>query len=384
MVDSEDVHIGPDAAGRDVTGAGTVHADASTRRIGALDGLRAFAAAAVVWHHCVDETTGYFGRGVGVIAFFAISGFLITRLLFRDQARLGQVAIGAFWLRRALRIFPLYFAVIGLYAVLVARLEAGTAAGAAFWQSLPYYMTFTTNWFVDRSPGERVIFYFAWSLAVQEQFYLLWPAIVGHVRRRRAVLFPLAFLFAHETAVWLASVGLLRHGLSVRIFTGLDTPIFLGVLAAFALDHPRSAEMARRACGRRWSVPLGVTLTLLPAWVPGVPQDVLALNVTYLIVACALAPAGSVGILENPVVRHVGRVSYGIYLLHMLALNAMRHLLPGRRPFLLFAGGFPLAVLAASASYRWFEQPILRLGQRLSGAARALPPAPLPAIRTAS
>ncbi len=332
-----------------------------TPRFGALDGLRAFAAAAVVWHHASDAETSYFGRGVGVTTFFVISGFLITRLLLRERERCGTISLKGFWLRRALRIFPLYYAVLCAYVVLVAHFERGTPSGATFWASLPYYASFTTNWFVACPPGERVIFYFAWSLAVQEQFYLFWPVVLRFTRLRYASVIPFALLLAADLGGWANQTGYLQHGRVFQALTSIDTPIFFGVLAAFVLQSERGFPIVHRLAGQAWSFPVAVVLVLLPRWIPDVPRDLFRLCITFLVIACVLAPGRAARVFDNPVARHVGNVSFGIYLMHMLMLNAVRKALPGHGPLLVFALGIPLVVLAASASHRWFERPFLRL-----------------------
>src|SRR6202012_1705138 len=88
----------------------------------------------------------------------------------------GTISLKNFYARRTLRIFPLYYATLLLYTGLVVALEHGPER-AAFFASLPSYATYTSNWFVDRFAAERVIFAFCWSLATEEQFYLLWPSI---------------------------------------------------------------------------------------------------------------------------------------------------------------------------------------------------------------
>jgi peptidoglycan/LPS O-acetylase OafA/YrhL len=211
---------------------------------------------------------------------------------------------------------------------------------------------------------------------VQEQFYLIWPVILRYVRRRYAVLFPLGFLLAHDATGWLHATGALTDGLPYRVLAGMDTPIYFGVLAAIALENRLGFRIGHAIAGRRWSLPLALAATLLPGWVPQVPQDLLALSITYLVVACALAPAGSARLLDNRAAGHVGSVSYGIYLLHMLALNAVRRVLPGQGPAVTFALAFPLAVLVSTASYRWFEQPILRLRERSPATRHGRHPAP--------
>lgn len=333
-----------------------------TRRFDALDGLRALAGAAVVWHHSSgDQATGFFGRSVGVTTFFVISGFLITRMLFQESDRTGTISVARFWARRALRIFPLYYGVLALYVVLVARFEHGTPSGAGFWASLPWYLTFTTNWFVGRTPGERVIFYFAWSLAVQEQFYLVWPIVLRFVRRRWAVVLPLAFLLTADVAGWAADAGWLHRGLAYRAFVSLDSPIFLGVLAAFLLQNRHGFRVAQRIAEQPWSVPAALVLVVTSGMIPEVPQDLFGLCITYLVIASVLAPPPLARVLGHPLPRHVGNVSFGIYLLHMLALNAVRGALPWQGPAVLFGLGFPLSILAATASRRWFERIFLKL-----------------------
>jgi peptidoglycan/LPS O-acetylase OafA/YrhL len=332
-----------------------------TRRFAALDGLRAFAAAAVVWHHANQGATGFFNRSIGVTTFFIISGFLITRILLREREQTETIRIGRFWMRRVLRIFPLYYAVLAVYVLLVARMEHGTQSGAGFWASLPYFLTFTTNWFVDRTPGERVIFYFAWSLAVQEQFYLFWPVILRYVRKRNAIAIPLAFLLVSDLAMWTGVVPNLEGSLVYRMVASLDSPIFFGVLAAIILESERGFRLVHRVAGQPWSIPAAASLVLLPVWYPGEPRDLFGLSITYFVAACVLAPRWTTRIVATPVALHIGNVSYGIFLMHMLALNAVRRLLPDAGPMLVFALGFPLVVLVATASHRWFEQPFMRL-----------------------
>lgn len=350
-------------------------------RFGALEGLRAFAAAAVVWNHTANPRAGYFGRGVGVTTFFVLSGFLITRMLLRERDSTGTIAVGRFYLRRTLRIFPVYYAVLALYVLLVARFERGTEAGAVFWSSLPYYLTFTTNWFVELAADGRVIFYFAWSLAVQEQFYVLWPVVLRHLRLRWAFLIPVAVLVSEDLGRLLLGLGYIDHGWVYRVLTGFDTPIFLGVLAALLLHDRRTFWLMDAVAGRSWSLPLAVALVALPAALPDVPQEVFRLCVTYLVVACVLATGPALRPLSNGLVRHVGKVSYGIYLFHMLVLNVVRRMLPGGGPGVWFALGFPATVLLAAASWRWMETPILRLRETRTAALvtdPGIPPSPSP------
>src|SRR6478609_3641264 len=165
---------------------GTDHAEFLARRhFASLDGLRGMSIIAVVWHHTASRAfpnVAFLQHGdYGVALFFVISGFLITTLLIREKEAHGDISLRAFYARRALRIFPLYYAVLLAYTALVLVAERGTSAGAEFLGNLPYFVTYTNNYFVGN--GDRVIFYFAWSLAAEEQFYLVWPFLEKRVRR---------------------------------------------------------------------------------------------------------------------------------------------------------------------------------------------------------
>ncbi len=320
-------------------------------RLDALDGLRAVASALVVGHHCAGNVV-FFNRSIGVTLFFVMSGYLITRMVIREKGRTGTVAVGSFLARRALRTFPLYYAILAVYVVLVTLLERGTTAGAEFWARLPWFATFTSNWLGPAPESARVIFYFAWSLAVQEQFYLIWPLVLRHARRRWAAVLPLVLLVAPHVA-WLGSAR--------SIAAGLSSPIYLGALLAIALENRRAFSWAHRIAGQAWSVPAAALVLFAPAFLSSEPAVVVELAACYLVAACALSSGPAVRPLRLPAVMQVGRVSYGVYLLHMLVLHAVQRLLPHQGALVVFVPTFGIAIGLALASFRWFERPIMRL-----------------------
>jgi len=195
--------------------AATAHAAFRARKyFGEIDGLRAFAIAAVAWNHS-GHGPDNFGHGLGVVLFFVLSGFLITTLLLREESKTGTISLTGFYARRSLRIFPLYFSVLALYVVLVLVVEKGSPEGRQFFSNLPYYLTFTANYFVTWEEGKRTIFYFAWSLSAQEQFYTIWPVVVRYLRPWWA---PVAVMVG--TLVATEAVG--RHGERVSLVLKAD------------------------------------------------------------------------------------------------------------------------------------------------------------------
>jgi peptidoglycan/LPS O-acetylase OafA/YrhL len=228
-----------------------------TDRFGSLDGLRCLSIVAVIWCHTAANAwpgVPLLSRGyLGVELFFAISGFLITTLLLRERRQSGCIALRNFYVRRTLRIFPLYYTVLLIYTLVVWFGEKNPEARVGFFQNLPYYASYTSNWFVALIGG-RVIFYFAWSLAAEEQFYLFWPTMEKTLRGYWPVLAMSVGVFV----VLGAQLGLLDRMLPVdtfvhRIITRVPLAICLGVLLAHLLDDPRGYALARRLLGAWWS-----------------------------------------------------------------------------------------------------------------------------------
>lgn len=339
-----------------------------------LDGLRFLSIVPVVWHHSTSGPwPGILGKGpVGVELFFAISGFLITTRLLREQRSRGAVAIGQFYARRALRIFPLYYAVLALYVVRAWLFLPASPMRAHFFHSLPFWMTYTADWFVDTAVLHPIIFSFGWSLAVEEQFYLVWPWIV---RAGRGWLFPVAtaalFVVADQGAeqgyfdrIWPAA------GLAHRMIVSVSTPICLGALMAYALDRPRSFAVAFRVLGHRVSAPLAFLAVIALLYADGPPIFALHVALVLLVGACCLrADHGLTRLTDAAPLRWIGTVSYGVYLVHVSAITAWKLILPSAwiSAPLVFALSLGVSLLIAAASFRWFERPFLRLGDRFRG-----------------
>jgi peptidoglycan/LPS O-acetylase OafA/YrhL len=345
------------------------------RYFGSLDGLRTLSIVPVVWHHSTPHIyAGALGRGpVGVDLFFAISGFLITTLLVRERAVRGHVDLGAFYLRRSLRIFPLYYTVLALHVAYAAWVRPHWAPCQEFLQRWPYFASYTANWFETKTSAGPVLFAFAWSLCTEEQFYAFWAPVLRWARSLwlAAVVMSSALLLDLIVERGLLTLGLSSTG--VRILTSFATPIGFGALLALALTHPTLERCLLYWLARPYSAPIVAVLVVSLIVKPWAPVTALHLLLAVLVVCCAVRrDNGLARLLDNAVMRWGGKVSYGVYLLHVPVIGAMRTLLPQLRgqAFVVFALALPMSIALASVSFVVVEQPLTRWGKRIAPACR--------------
>ena len=346
----------------------------------ALDGLRGLAVVAVLAFHADHLRGGY----LGVDAFFVLSGFLITALLLVERSGTGGVDLRAFWGRRARRLLPAMFATVAVSAVLV-RFVLGPSRHESFGGEALAALAYVSNWasiaeqsdywalFEAPSPLEHL-----WSLAIEEQFYVVWPVVVaaclalGRGRRRVLVGVVLAGIVASWTALRVIADG--SDGIA-RAYFGTDTraaAILLGALVALVVTgRVRSAGSVERTVGLL-AVPLaagvavgwftvGGTDPWLYRW--GLPLHGVAVAV---VLAAVTGPcAGLLGrVLALRPLTAIGAVSYGLYLWHWpiyVVFDGSRTGLDGWALTTLRVG---LSVAATLVSYHLLEQPIRR--QRLT------------------
>jgi peptidoglycan/LPS O-acetylase OafA/YrhL len=355
---------------------------AATRVFGGLDGLRALSITWVLWHHTYEVPTAWKAteRGfLGVDLFFVISGFLIVTLLLRERDRRGDISLRDFYVRRFLRIFPVYYGL--LFGLTLVYLTVGRHASTrdAFFSDLPWALAYLSNWV-----SLQTFLTITWSLSAEEQFYLLWPPLQQLGRRLgTSWVWPvLGVLLAVSQAIHFGLVDPLfaRLGLSpgepaMLKQTGF-TPILLGVGLAHLLHAPGSHAVVARVVGGRFAPIVALALLAAVASVPGDditgwPRLSMHLVMTALVAAVvirenhALMPA----LRLAPVVR-VGALSYGMYLFHMLCRDPVQRLLArldlADAHALFFLGTFLLTVLVAELSFRFYESRFLALKHRFS------------------
>lgn len=332
----------------------------------AFDGVRAVAVLLVMFSH---SPLGRAPGDLGVSAFFVLSGFLITWLLLRERADTGSISLRRFYARRTLRIFPAYY--VFLLVSLVADTVLGTPwtfglAAAAFLYGMNYYNALLGH------PSTSLAH--CWSLAVEEQFYLLWPWLFRALAPRGDAAL-VKWLSGVVIAVmsWRCVLTLGFGASEAYAYNAFDTRfdnLAIGCLLAVGLGQERFRQMAARLATSQL-LPF-VTLALLwisrerisDAWHhgPGFTVDAVLLAVLLLqLVQLTRAPLWSW--LEHPAVRALGRISYPMYLWHAWGLSAGRHvtLLP---PIGRFALGVAFTIALATASYVLVEKPFLRLKRR--------------------
>jgi peptidoglycan/LPS O-acetylase OafA/YrhL len=351
--------------------------------IAGLDGLRALAVGAVLVFHLWP--LGLPGGFIGVDVFFVISGFLITTLLLREHDREGRVDLTGFWVRRARRLLPALVLVVAA-SILGAWLVSSDLLVGIERQTIGA-LTFSSNWleigagqdyFAATAPTLLVTF---WSLAVEEQFYLIWPlALLGilQLARTMASRLTVALVIGGASALLMA-VRYQPGGNPSRVYYGTDTHLFglmIGVALAFAFSgDARILASEGWARARQW-VGLGcfAGLLVLIATLDG------ASTITYRggLVLTSLLAAGMIASLpgapnaftrvnELAPVEWIGQRSYGIYLWHWPVILLVSELLPATAPgeppsLLVVVVSLALTFGLAALSYVYVEMPIRRQG----------------------
>lgn len=352
-----------------------------TRTFASLDGLRAIAILVVVWHHAHREIEGWpvTSRGfLGVDLFFVISGFLIVTLILRERRRTGAISLRGFYVRRFLRIFPPYYLML-LIVGGTAALAPGTTSSAIL-QDLPYALVYVSNLVPMQS-----LLAISWSLATEEQFYVVVPTLERYAPR----VFPLV-LPAVYVIVMLPTFGLFPSVNMPGFFRETTFgPILLGVMLAHVLDDPRGHRSALRLLGH-WSSPiLASALVVIAASNPakdiaGSPRAAIHWSLLLLVASCVVQERHALRpFLALWPMRRIGAVSYGIYLYHLLVLHFVDKLMKrfavdsGLVRFVVAAGG---TWLVAELSYRYFEARFLLLKSRFApegrGSGARVPPVP--------
>jgi peptidoglycan/LPS O-acetylase OafA/YrhL len=342
----------------------------------ALDGMRGIAILSVMaFHfstvfengttrldHWIVSLASHGSRGVDL--FFVLSGFLITRILI--HSRDSENYLGAFYMRRVLRIFPVYFAYILFVFTVMRQVHPAAFANTSLWP----YLAYVSNWQKGTGLTDPHLNHI-WSLAVEEQFYLVWPLLV--------LLCPPRRLLHVSAAVCVLALGLRMAATGHMVPQSMFrmTPFRADALAAGAMIAV-IFQSERRNQLLKWVAAPAVGVVLLLAALLRRTPYAQPVEFSAIVVACAaaifLAAQYNPRFLRHPLLTAVGKYSYGMYVYHVLLASLLWSWLKH------YQGTVPLAALkwtfvpvaaitifaAAWLSYRYFESPFLRLKEKFT------------------
>ena len=339
------------------------------KHIPALDGMRTLAVFAVIFYHFGFEKSP---GGHGVMLFFVLSGFLITWLLLGENDRTGTVSLRAFYARRALRIFPAFytywFVILVLLLVTNKLVPWGNAVASFF---------FVSNYYIGLNHHSANAFSHTWSLSIEEQFYLLWPAMFLFLRNNLARL--MRVLVALIVVTWLFRIVLcIGFGASSSyIYAAFETRcdhFLVGCLTAVLLRRGACRSLWEKATSHAVMpfLTLGVLFCSIYFGGPLVQgyREVIGFALDPLLFALLLIQW--VALSDHPLwswlnsrpMRYLGRISYPLYLYQQVTLYPVRRILHAQPVWLQLGVAVAATVGVASLSYYCIERPFLRWKRR--------------------
>jgi peptidoglycan/LPS O-acetylase OafA/YrhL len=303
---------------------------------------------------------------VGLVLFFVLSGFLITYLLLVEQKDRRRIHIPQFYLRRILRIWPLYFIIVGVAQFLIPCTglfgldSIYNATAPNFRQASLYYLFFLPNLaFLMVSPVNPLLGY-TWSIGVEEQFYLIWPLVLQFGRRHLQGIFGLIIVLALWSAwIYTPKVSAVIHWSNMGFFA------LGGLMAFFRAKRPGivmalSTRMTQVVVLLLAAALIAIGQNFAAGWAAAVLFSLIILHATQL--------STLISRLRYPWLRYLGMISYGMYIFHVLVITLIVRAWPhtgmpagnGLLPLTAFAA----TVLAGTLSYYGIELPFLRLRRR--------------------
>ncbi|MDZ7880527.1 MAG: acyltransferase [Saprospiraceae bacterium] len=364
-----------------------------------LNGLRFVAAFVVIIHH-LEQIKLFFGLPslffewhcikiigeLGVTLFFTLSGFLITYLLLAEKERFGTVAVKEFYIRRVLRIWPLYYLIIGLGLFVLPHIpffhipQYTEGVHYKFGTKILFYGLLFPNVIANLYPYMPFIAQ-TWSIGIEEQFYLVWPWMVKWSKRYLAVLLGIVFGLILITNVLYAFADLSPDisqastktkviTFAYRFFAMLRISCMaIGGIGAYYLYNFRMSIL--RPIFKKW-VQIAIVLSVIAMVVMGVEisrvnHEFYSLFFIVIILNLAANP-DSVFSMENKIMDYLGKISYSIYMWHGIAIIVGLHTARFFNPELNTLTGnaiyyvvtFVLTLALSAASYEWFEMKFLK------------------------
>ena len=357
-----------------------------------ITSIRFFLAIVVVFMHCAQNLKGYdifWGNdapilkkgGLAVEYFFVLSGFLLTYLAYAEYQKKGKINIKAFFIRRVLRIFPLYYFAVFLGYLLLGfvypMLKGQPYLEFTIAEGLPFHLFFLPNWIISKYLDSVGSLYSLWSIGVEEQFYLFFPFLCSLLfkKKRLVWLFGLVtisyFIFYYTFQEYYPS----SFPVTVKYFVHTLKFHFMFLGGFFALlfhKYRPHFEQLFDSAFQRTAVAILFLLTLTAA-IPILRYQLIYGSVFCLFLIC-LSLHPKVGInFENNRLKYLGSISYGVYIYHPIVSYPLRYFLELVPSFFELVQTIPpvyylaeivLTVLTAHLSYQYFELYFLRMKKR--------------------
>ena len=324
-----------------------------------------------------------YSSSLGVVFFFVLSGFLITYLLFKERQSNNSIAIGKFYLRRAFRIWPLYYLIFILGFFVLPHLDFFAVPGQDnffqqnFWGNLMLYAFFMPNLAFSIYTTAVPNIGQSWSIGVEEQFYLLWPLLIRKSKNILKSIFWIAGTIIALKGIILLSSSFVNSEVLVVIKKFLAMSklecMALGGFGAYVLFNKKE-EILRIVYKPISQITSVVIIPILIYFTPTAIEDILHLlfSLSFLVIILNVASNDKALLrFENPVLQYLGRISYGFYMFHVMCIVFTIHILDKYigldndistpQHLLLYGISFLLTVAVSSLSYHIFEKAFIRL-----------------------
>lgn len=325
---------------------------------------------------------------LGVVFFFVLSGFLITYLLFEEKHRLGDIDVAKFYVRRILRIWPLYYFLMLLGFFVLPHFDVFEVPRQIFYKNTPFwenfwlYLFFLPNLAFALFVGVPNIGQL-WSIGVEEQFYLIWPVLIKRFKNSLRVILLFCLFFVGIKVLFLlftkgSDAAWTIYAKKFLAMLKLEC-MAIGGLGAYALYYKREAWL-RIIYHPITQLFAYLSIPLLVYCTPMFLQDGVHLVYSFSFLIIILNISGNhktIVNLEHPVLDYLGRISFGLYMYHMMAIVFTLHFLPplmnlskmdlnATENMAIYGTSILLTILLASASYHLFEKRFIRMKKKVT------------------
>lgn len=357
-----------------------------------LNGVRFIAAFWVIVHHIEQfkEKFGFINHQfstrfirmigpLGVFLFFVLSGFLITSLLLVEKERTKTIDIASFYMRRVLRIWPLYFltVILGLFVLPEISFlnipDETPFIRENFTEKIILYLFILPN--VVTGVFKHIPYLSQnWSIGVEEQFYYFWPWVIRQTKTTRLLIVMIVFFFFFYflrslTVLYMPEIGWWKY-LNEFIKSLRITCMILGAIGAYFTYFQPNSQFIKILFHKitQWILYISlISLLFFGVYIKGINQEVYALIFTLILMNLAKNP-NSILSLENPVFDYLGKISYGMYMYHTIAvvIGVKISMNFQQSNWVSYPIAYILTISISALSYQYFEKPFLKIKGRFT------------------